>query len=345
MAWCQGLLKDLESLGQLTQNRTLKSVFFGGGTPSLMSASTVAAILNKLSHYWCIPDDLEVTLEANPNSVEVEKLRDFKAAGVNRISIGIQSLNNKDLKFLGRKHDRGEALSALKAAHDIFDRFSFDLIYARPEQTMASWKAELEEALSLAKGHISLYQLTIEPGTAFYTAYNRGDWTLPDQKLAADLYDLTTEMLGQHNLHRYEISNYAQPGHECQHNLIYWRSQDYGGIGPGAHGRLTLNGQRFATSQHKAPETWLDQVQTQGHGTKEKTLLTDDECLEEFLMMGLRTCEGIPYSRLEVFSGYPRIEPALKQLINDRFLEVNHGFLKATEQGFLCLNSLLLQIL
>ncbi len=344
--WQESLLKELAYFGQLTASRSLKSIFFGGGTPSLMAPKTVDALVDQVSQYWQVQDDLEVTLEANPTSIEANKFKDFKRAGVNRVSIGIQALNNKDLKFLGRTHGRDEALKALKIASDIFDRFSFDLIYARPEQTVNAWQEELQEAINFAQGHLSLYQLTIEQGTAFYAAHQRKDFTIPDDHLAADLYEMTQEMMEKAGLPAYEISNHAKPGQESRHNLAYWQGQDYVGVGPGAHGRLTLNNAKFAFKGVKAPEIWVKAVLENDHGTDEKVELSAEEIFTERLMMGLRLRTGIPRKELEQLTGGKTLETifqnsALKILESENYMILNEKSLTLTSAGLQRLNSIL----
>lgn len=344
--WQDSLLKELDYFGKLTKNRTLRSVFFGGGTPSLMAPKTVASLLNRLSEYWQFQENLEVTLEANPTSIEAHKFKDFREAGVNRVSIGIQALNNQDLKFLGRTHGREEAIKALTIARNIFDRFSFDLIYARPDQTVKSWQEELKEALNIAQGHLSLYQLTIEQGTAFYTAHQRKDFILPDDHLAADLYEVTQEITEKAGLPAYEISNHAAFGQESRHNLSYWQGVDYVGIGPGAHGRLTLDGSKFAFKGTRAPEIWMKNVLEKNYGTDEQSELSREEIFTERLMMGLRIREGIPRSDLERLAGNRDLKTlfqnsALAILEEEGLLELNDSSLKLTSSGLQRLNSIL----
>lgn len=341
--WKKALLTELKHVGSLTQGRPLQSVFFGGGTPSLMDPGTVKAIIDELGTYWRV-NNPEITLEANPNSVEIDKFKDFRAAGINRVSIGIQSLNADALKFLGRAHSVNEATRAIEIAAQIFDRYSFDLIYARPGQTVAEWEKELREAMPLVRDHISLYQLTIEPGTAFHTAYARKDFTLPEGNQAADLFDRTNEILAEKQIHRYEVSNHAQLGKECQHNLVYWRYQDYAGIGPGAHGRLTMDGQKYATKCHKAPETWLEKVESQGHAIQEKILLSPKEQIIETLMMGLRLKEGISLAsfqdNLNTHAQDVLDKSRLQALKDEGYLLINDTHMKTTPEGLLRLNSL-----
>ncbi len=256
-AWQRALLAELDHYADRTPGRTVSSVFFGGGTPSLMAPATAAALIERIGQRWVLAGDAEITLEANPTSVEAERFRDFRAAGVNRASLGVQALDPAALTFLGRGHSVGEAIAAIALARRQFPRFSFDLIYARPGQEPAQWDAELKQALSLAGDHLSLYQLTIEKGTAFHTAHARGDFAIPDDDRAGMLYELTQLRLNEAGLPSYEISNHARPGGESRHNLVYWRYGDYVGIGPGAHGRLTLGGAKVATRQLRLPETWL----------------------------------------------------------------------------------------
>lgn len=341
--WKDALLAELKYVGEKTQGRPLQSVFFGGGTPSLMDPETVKAIIDELGTYWQV-DNPEISLEANPNSVEIEKFKDFRAAGVNRVSIGIQSLNTDALKFLGRAHSADEGRRAIEIAAQTFDRYSFDLIYARPGQTLAAWETELREAMPLVRDHISLYQLTIEPGTAFHTAYARKDFALPKGSLAAELFEKTDEILAEKGIHRYEVSNHAKPGKECQHNLVYWRYQDYAGIGPGAHGRLTLGDEKFATKCFRAPETWMENVESHGHAIQEKTLLSNNEQIVETLMMGLRLKEGI---NLQSFSSAHKIEVTdivdatrIQALVDEGYLTMDTTVMKTTHEGLLRLNSL-----
>ena len=347
--WRAALLADLDHYAAETTGRAVTSIFFGGGTPSLMSAPTVAAVLDRIAKRWPLDPAVEITLEANPTSVEAERFRDFRAAGVNRASLGVQALDDAALKFLGRAHDSREALAALDVARRHFERFSFDLIYARPGQTVAGWEAELERALALAGEHLSVYQLTIEPGTAFAAAHARGDFALPDEETQAQLYETTQARLAAANLPAYEISNHARPGAECRHNLAYWRSADYVGVGPGAHGRLTLDGARIATRQLRAPETWIAAAERQGHGSEERVVVPPPEHLEEVLMMGLRLAEGISRIRFRAALGQ-QFETALDAkrlaaLIEDEFLILDDQHLAATEAGRQRLNAVLAALL
>ena len=347
--WRDALLRELDHYAALMPGRMVTSIFFGGGTPSLMAPETAGAVIERAARNWRLAPEIEITLEANPTSVEAGRFAGFRAAGINRVSLGIQSLDDAALKFLGRAHSAGEARAAIELAARSFDRYSFDLIYARPEQSLEAWAAELESALVLAGDHLSVYQLTIEPGTAFHTAYARGDFALPDDDLAGALYELTQERLAAAGLIAYEISNHARPGQASRHNLTYWRYGDYVGVGPGAHGRLTLDGTKQATRQKKAPETWLDAVEATGHGTEETLALSPDQRGEEMLMMGLRLAEGISRARFHAELG---IEPeamldpgGLTRLIEGGFVTLDAERLAATAEGRQRLNAVLAMLL
>jgi len=293
-----------------------------------MPPETVASLLERVRRHWAVTADAEITLEANPNSAEAARFRAFAAAGVNRLSLGVQALDPTALRFLGRAHDRAEAIAAIEHARDHFARFSFDLIYARPGQSIAAWRRELDEALGFAGDHLSLYQLTIEPGTAFATLARRGDLVPPDDDSAAALFETTQDRLAAAGLPAYEISNHARPGAECRHNLVYWRYQDYAGIGPGAHGRLDIDGERHATATEKRPETWLGLVESQGHGLITDEVLTREERSDEFLLMGLRLAEGINVARYEAISGR-KLDPARIAML------LEHGLVETTADGCL----------
>ncbi|MBK8160106.1 MAG: coproporphyrinogen III oxidase [Rhodospirillaceae bacterium] len=335
--WRDSYLKELAHYAALAPGRTVTSIFFGGGTPSLMDPGTAETVIDAVARHWRVANDIEITLEANPTSVESAKLKSFRQAGVNRISLGIQALDDADLRFLGRQHNQHEALTALELAASIFDRFTFDLIYARPGQTPVAWEKELARAMTFAADHLSLYQLTIEPGTMFEQAYARGDFVLPTEDVQAELFELTQARLGDAGLVAYEISNHARPGSESRHNLTYWRYGDYVGIGPGAHGRLTLEDRKFATRQHRAPERWLEMVAEQGHATRQYDEVGRDARVSEITMMGLRLAEGIPLARFEAEAGRPFAEcfdPAhVKRLTEGGFIEIRHERLTATEAG------------
>ena len=343
-SWTRALMRDLEHQAELTVGRAVGSVFFGGGTPSLMPPETVAALLDGVRSHWAVLPDLEITLEANPNSAEAGRFRAIAAAGVNRLSLGVQALDPAALRFLGRAHDREEAIAAIEHAREIFPRFSFDLIYARPGQSVAGWRRELDEALTLAGEHLSLYQLTIESGTAFATLAGRGELALPDEESTAALFEMTQERLAAGGLPAYEISNHARPGSECRHNLAYWRYEDYVGIGPGAHGRLSRAGAKFATRQYRLPEKWLATVETEGTGLEETAAIDRDTATEEMLMMGLRLVEGISRERLEQVSGRDAetvLGRNLTPLIEGGFLTLDAERLAATPAGRQRLNAVL----
>jgi putative oxygen-independent coproporphyrinogen III oxidase len=346
--WTRALLADLDHQAALAPDRVVGSVFFGGGTPSLMPPETVAAVLDRVRRHWRLAADIEITLEANPNSAEAGRFRAFAQAGVNRLSLGVQSLDPAALRFLGRAHDRREAISAIELARDCFARFSFDLIYARPGQTAAGWRAELDEALRLAGDHLSLYQLTIEPGTAFAALARRGEMIPADDEIAAELYEMTQDRLAQAGLSAYEISNHARPGGECRHNLVYWRYQDYVGAGPGAHGRLTVAGEVYALRQRRAPEAWLAAVEIAGTGLDEHAPIDRDMALAEMLMMGLRLNEGVARARLEKLAGEPveaRFCRALPRLVDGGFLTIDRDRIAATPTGRQRLNAVLSALL
>lgn len=306
--WRQALLTEMRFMAAnfvSPADFKLQTIFWGGGTPSLIDPETVAVVIQEAKTIWESTSDLEITLEANPTSVEAQKFKAFQKAGVNRVSIGIQSFKEESLRFLGRQHSGTQGREALQLAQDIFPRYSFDLIYARPEQTVEAWHEELEEALTLAQGHLSLYQLVYEPGTPFYTRFQRGDLAYPSEDVAVAFYERTEKLTQAAGLEAYEVSNYAQKGFECQHNLIYWRSLPYLGIGPGAHGRLEKGGEKWAMRTHRAPEIWLQHVESQGHGIKENERLSNQNRFTEMLLMGLRLTEGLSLSRLEAETRRP----------------------------------------
>ncbi len=303
--WLRAYLSEIDRAHTQTADRVLSSVFFGGGTPSLMDEAVVGAILERVRSLWVCSNDMEVTLEANPGSVEVARFEGYHAAGVNRVSIGAQALNDPDLKRLGRLHSAEEALRAIEIAASTFDRYSFDLIYARQDQTRDAWQSELRQALTLGPSHLSAYQLTIEPQTAFGDRFEIGKLPgLPDDDLAADMYLDTQEICETHGLPAYEISNHARPGHASRHNLIYWRGGDYIGIGPGAHGRLTFAEFRFATETVLSPNAWLKKVKTDGTGEAQSVRLSEEEWKQERLMMSLRLAEGLDIAEFSGFDKY-----------------------------------------
>ncbi|SOD92071.1 radical SAM family heme chaperone HemW [Caenispirillum bisanense] len=345
--WRRALLTELAHYAADTSGRTLTSVFFGGGTPSLMEPETTAAILEAAGRHWRLAPDLEVTLEANPGAVDRAKFEGFAQAGVNRVSLGVQALDDAALAFLGRRHDRGEALAALEAAQSLFARTSIDLIYARPGQAPEEWRQELRRALEIlaGHGHLSLYQLTVEQGTKFYLDWHRGDWRLPEEDDAVALWQVTREETARAGLPAYEVSNHARPGEECRHNLVYWRGGDYVGVGPGAHGRLTLAGVPHATRQHRAPEIWLKRVEEAGHAATDREPLDPDQRAEELLLMGLRLTEGIDKARFARLAGRPLADcidaAALAGLAEEGLVTDTPSHLRATEAGMLVLNGVI----
>jgi putative oxygen-independent coproporphyrinogen III oxidase len=347
--WRAALLQELAAGADATRGRELGSIFFGGGTPSLMAPATVAALLEGAAAHWSFASAIEITLEANPNSAEAARFREIAAAGVNRLSLGVQALDDASLRFLGRGHDRGEALAAIELARQNFARFSFDLIYARPNQTVAAWRSELSEATRRAGDHLSVYQLTIEQGTAFATAYARGDFVLCDDETQGALYEATQEVLGAAGLSAYEISNHARVGQESRHNLAYWRYRDYLGLGPGAHSRLTISGNKFAIANHRAPETWLGAVERHEHGTVTRSALTAAERRDEMTMMGLRLTAGLSRCAFRAETGN-EIETAfaphrLDPLVGGGFLELDGAGMRATAAGRQRLNAVLERLL
>lgn len=347
--WAKALLAELDHFAALAPGRELGSIFFGGGTPSLMAPATVAAVIDRAAARWSMAPDIEVTLEANPTSVEAGSFRGFRAAGVNRVSLGVQALDDASLRFLGREHNAAEALGAVELAAATFPRFSFDLIYARPGQDESAWEAELRRALAHAGGHLSLYQLTIEPGTRFHALVQEGRLTPLDEDRQGRLYELTQAVLEGAGMPAYEISNHARPGHESRHNLVYWRYGDYVGIGPGAHGRLTLGGERVGTRTLRVPERWLGQVERLGHGEEPREPIPCQAQLTELLMMGLRLREGVALARLEAIAGRPldrAVDPrALRHLVAGGLLVVTPERLAASEAGRQRLDAVLRRLL
>jgi oxygen-independent coproporphyrinogen-3 oxidase len=309
-----------------------------------MAPETTKAVIERIGERWGYVADPEITLEANPTSVEAERFRGYRTAGINRVSLGVQALNDPDLRRLGRMHSVDEALAAVKVAASIFERYSFDLIYARPGQTPQAWAAELKEAIGHAVEHLSLYQLTIEPGTWFQRLYDAGKITVPDEETGRALYDITQETCEKHGLPAYEISNHAKPGAESRHNLLYWRYGEYAGIGPGAHGRLVTGNARLATSTEKHPETWLGQVEREGHGVTEEEVLTSEAEGDEFLLMGLRLKEGIDPRRYEAFTGKPLNQRGLRILEEEGLIRMDGARLAVTEKGFPVLNAVIAEL-
>jgi oxygen-independent coproporphyrinogen-3 oxidase len=336
---------ELHHWASLAPARRVSSTFFGGGTPSLMSAATVGAILDEIGRLWTVEADAEVTLEANPSSVEAAGFRDYRAAGVNRVSLGVQSLDNAVLRMLGRLHTAEEARAAIAVARDTFERFSFDLIYARPRQTPEAWRRELGQALALAGQHLSLYQLTIEPNTPFFDLHARGKLAIPEAEAAHDLYEATQELTERANLPAYEISNHATPGQECRHNLLYWRYGEYAGVGPGAHGRVVIDGARHATTTERSPERWAERVEAEGHGMLECPALSKTEETDEALLMGLRLAEGIDLRDLAALGGLSPGRRAIDELVELGLVERRGAsVLRATRAGRFVLNEIVLRL-
>ena len=348
--WRRSLIAELDHFATKTGPREVTSVFFGGGTPSLMVPTTTASLLDHIAKRWSLTNDAEITLEANPGAVDMERFQGFRAAGVNRLSIGVQALDDAMLKFLGRKHDQQEALRALDIARANFDRMSFDLIYARPGQTVAEWEAELKRALSFGTEHLSVYQLTIEENTGFAGSYKRGEFALPDDDTAAALFTVTREICAAAGLPAYEVSNHARPGAECRHNLLYWQGGEWLGIGPGAHGRLRdEDGLMRATRQWRNPSRWLDTVAAQGHGTEDETVVLPEEYELELVMMGLRLDAGISAPRFQRQTGRPLVQAldpdGLKILSENGMVAWRGDYLCATDAGMAVLNAVLARLL
>jgi oxygen-independent coproporphyrinogen-3 oxidase len=315
--------------------RTVSTIFFGGGTPSLMQPQTTGAILEAIAQHWPMASDVEITLEANPSSVEATRFAGYRAAGVNRVSIGLQSLDDGALRALGRLHTAREGLDAIAVARSVFDRYSFDLIYARPGQTPDAWAVELRGALAEAGEHLSLYQLTIEQGTPFHLLHASGKLMTPDEDTARALYDVTQMVCADAGLPAYEVSNHSRPGRECRHNLVYWRAHEYAGIGPGAHGRLEIEGSRYATATEKRPEQWLALVEARGHGLITDEALTREEAADEFLLMGLRLAEGVDPARYAALAGRPLDDCRINILREQGLVQMTHvGRLRVTMVGF-----------
>jgi putative oxygen-independent coproporphyrinogen III oxidase len=334
-AFLESYRREIAYFAKQAPGRRVQSIFFGGGTPSLMDPRTVAAILEAIGEHWSVDPKAEITLEANPTSVEADRFRGYRAAGVNRVSLGVQSLREGPLAELGRLHSVDEAVAAVRLAQSIFPRSSFDLIYARPRQTLDDWKDELTEALWMAEGHISLYQLTIEQGTRYYDLHRAGKLIMPDEDLAADFFELTQDLANSAGLPAYEISNHARPGQESRHNLIYWRYGEYAGIGPGAHGRLLIGNQRHATATEKLPFEWQKKVDARGHGLVTDDILTWEEEGDELLVMGLRLREGIDPTRFAALSGRKISDRQITELKRIGFVEtLPNGFIRVTERGW-----------
>ncbi len=333
--FARAFAREIETTAARVPGREVSSIFLGGGTPSLMAPRTVGLVLDAIGKHWHVASDVEVTLEANPTSVEATRFAGYRAAGVNRVSLGVQALDDRSLKELGRLHSAREALDAVAIARRSFDRYSFDLIYARPAQTPEMWADELRLAIAEAAEHLSLYQLTIEEGTPFFGLHAAGKLKTPDEGLARALYDVTQEVCARYSLPAYEISNHARPGAECRHNLVYWRGDEYAGIGPGAHGRLDIGGTRHATATEKRPEAWLMRVEASGHGVTTDELLNSEERADEFLLMGLRLAEGIDPDRYAALAGRPLDPDRIALLREEGAIAVDaDGRLRVTQAGF-----------
>ena len=343
--WLESYLKDLRYQKQFAQNHELKSIFFGGGTPSLMPAYIIEGIIDQINEFWDVSKDVEISMEANPNSSEINKFQDFQLAGINRISLGIQSLKGSVLKFLGRAHSSKEALCAIESAQKVFKSYSLDFIYAHPKHTPQEWHEELSEIIKISPPHLSLYQLTIEPQTPFQSYERLGRFKMPNEIVSEQFYDQTIATMVNSGYEHYEVSNFSKPGHVCQHNMTYWQSEDYLGIGPGAHGRHIKNNQRIATRGHRSPEKWLSLTLQQGHALTHEEILTDQESLEEILLMGLRLTGGIDLKKLDQYS---RNEPwrnratqKRKQLADEGLMVPEEQKLKTTPQGLKKLNAII----
>ena len=344
-SFATALVTELAYMANRTRGRTVSSIFFGGGTPSLMAPRDVALVLDGVAALWPISPDAEITLEANPTSVEAENFRGYRTAGVNRVSVGVQSLNEHDLKSLGRQHTPDEALAAFRLAAKIFPRVSFDMIYARPGQSLDTWRAELSRALTEQQGHMSLYQLTIEPETRFADLFAAGKLVLPDEDVGADLYDLTQELTEKAGLPCYEISNHAAHGHQSQHNLLYWRYGEYAGAGPGAHGRLHDGEKVFATATEKHPETWRSRVQGEGHALLQDEITDTKSQSREMLLMGLRIDEGIDLTRYENLAGRAMDQSKITAMADLGLVEMkSNSRLAATKSGRRVLNALIAEL-
>jgi oxygen-independent coproporphyrinogen-3 oxidase len=338
--FAKAFVTEIKTMAAKSPGKTVNSIFLGGGTPSLMDPKTVGTILDAIGAAWNVAPDAEVSMEANPSSVEAERFRGYRAAGVNRVSLGVQALNDVDLKALGRVHNVEEAMRAIDIARATFPRLSFDLIYARPGQTPDMWRAELLQALDRASDHLSLYQLTIEPGTMFEKLYAAGKLAIPDEDTAATLFEITQEICDKHGRPAYEISNHAVPGGECRHNLVYWRYGEYAGIGPGAHGRLVIDGQRHATATTLLPETWLGRVESWGDGIETDEILTPEEAGDEMLLMGLRLTEGIDLRRYKAIAGRPLDPRRMADLIEHGMVEqLDENRVRATRSGSFVLDA------
>jgi putative oxygen-independent coproporphyrinogen III oxidase len=344
MGFAASLARELAWFREQAGPRTVTSIFFGGGTPSLMPPAAVAQVLDAIGALWSVSPDVETTLEANPTSVEAENFRGYRAAGVNRVSVGVQALNDADLRALGRQHSVDEALAAFRLAAKIFPRVSFDMIYARPGQTLESWRAELSRALDEQQGHMSLYQLTVEDGTVFAEMQARGSLVVPAEDSATDLFDLTQELAEKAGLRAYEVSNHALPGHESRHNLLYWRYGEYAGVGPGAHSRIAAGDNRRAISMEKHPESWRQKVESRGHGSTEDQVVVPADQAKEYLLMGLRVEEGIDLDRYAALAGRAIDSSKIAGLKSMGLIRREGSRLRATQDGRKLLNALITEL-
>ena len=345
-AFLAGYLAEIRATRAAIADREVSSIFFGGGTPSLMEPATVEAILNAIADCWSLSPGIEITLEANPTSVEASRFAAYRAAGVNRVSLGVQSLIDDDLRALGRLHTAAEARCAIEIAARTFERHSFDLIYARPGQTAAAWQRELHDAIAIGTSHLSLYQLTIEEGTPFAELYKKGRLTVPASRSAQEMFRLTRDITASHGLSAYETSNHAQPGEESRHNLLYWRYGEYAGIGPGAHGRLLVDGQRSATATERSPERWLERVLSAGDGIVDREALQRSDQADELLMMSLRLREGLDLDRLADIGGVRLGRACVAELVRDGRIEYDTAArrVRTTDAGSFVLNEIVLQL-
>ncbi|MEP3265666.1 MAG: radical SAM family heme chaperone HemW [Hyphomicrobiales bacterium] len=332
--------REIAYFADLTKGKQVTSMFFGGGTPSLMEPETLDALVREVRNNWDVMEGTEISMEANPSSVEAERFEAYRASGINRLSIGVQSLKDADLKFLGRLHDVEQAINAVEIARATFPRISFDLIYARPNQSEKDWEDELNLAIDYAADHLSLYQLTIEPDTPFQKLFDAGKLVPPDHNHARALYDITQDVCNARGLPAYEISNHAKVGSESLHNLTYWRYGDYAGIGPGAHSRLTLDGERTGFAVETYPETWLKEVEAKGHGIWNVEVLNEEQSGDEMLLMGLRLKEGISISRYETLSGMTIENKQIEDLIGDGMLEkLSDDIIRVSREGWFVLDA------
>ncbi len=339
--WQQSYLRELQYLTELVPGRRVQSIYFGGGTPSLLAPKVVGTLIEFIGSQWSLDADAEISLEANPTDAEAQRFRAYKSAGVNRLSLGVQALNDEDLKKLGRWHTADQARLAFLQARDAFDTVSIDLIYARPQQSVDAWGKELEKALAMNPDHVSLYQLTIEPGTAFERNRDRGTLIVPDDEEAVRLYQLSQDICGAFGFIGYEVSNHARMGFESRHNLTYWRYADYAGVGPGAHGRLTIDGVRHATISWRDPARWLEQTARQGHGIEQMTPMTQHDQATELVLMGLRLDEGVSLLRYREVAGGPLDEMRLGELEQDGFVNVTQTHVRVTPKGRIVLNAVI----